>query len=130
MEFAFDLGGDEFDEDDDDEDEAYFSFGGRGGEADILNAMLMGQMMGGIYSLTHSLTHLLTHSCQGGLHGAGRGGANHPRFGDFMLNNMMFSVDDDDEEMDSDEVVSLILAYSRTHSLTHSRNRKHILERC
>ncbi len=44
MEFAFDIG----DDDDDDDDEAYFTFGGgRGGEADILNAMLMGQMMGG-----------------------------------------------------------------------------------
>ncbi len=64
MEFAFDMGSDEYDEDDDDEDEAYFSFGGRGGEADIVNAMLMGQLMGGIYSLTYSLmlTHSLTHS--------------------------------------------------------------------
>ena len=44
MEFAFDIGDDY---DDDDDDAAYFSFGGRGGEADILNAMLMGQMMGG-----------------------------------------------------------------------------------
>ena len=58
MEFAFDIDGDEFDEDDDDEN----IFGGRGGEADILSAMLMGQMMGGIHYLTHSLAYSPTRS--------------------------------------------------------------------
>jgi hypothetical protein len=50
-----------------------------------------------IYSLTYI----------GGLGRGGRGGSNNPRFGDFMLNNMIFSADDDDDEdMDSEEVVA------------------------